>query len=161
MVDSETLGTTSCDSCHSSVSWTNTAFDHDETAFPLEGIHAEAQCASCHQPDPARPDVVTYKGLPTLCADCHTDTHLGQFELPPDVKTCSDCHAPTGWPTPDFDHGRLADWPLDGRHADTACASCHATIRLEEEDADVTIWRLGPQTCADCHASPHQRTEAP
>jgi hypothetical protein len=58
-----------CSSCHTSVEWKATLFDHSRTAFPLDGAHKDVPCRLCHARDTR--DVVVYRGVPRECAVCH------------------------------------------------------------------------------------------
>ncbi len=61
-----------CRDCHSMEGWAPSLFDHDDSAFPLEGKHASAECGACHLPEIAGGrEVVRYKPLPTACSGCH------------------------------------------------------------------------------------------
>ena len=37
-----------CLMCHNNNSWEETSFDHDQTNFPLIGVHIETDCSLCH-----------------------------------------------------------------------------------------------------------------
>jgi len=131
---------TACEQCHTAASWKAATFDHArQTRFPLTGGHARVVCAQCHKQPPREVK------LSTACVDCHRpdDPHGGQ--LGPD---CASCHNDRGWTTAvRFDHG-LASFPLVGKHAAVACASCHQTRRYRDAPAD----------CAGCHREddPHK-----
>jgi hypothetical protein len=77
-----------CQSCHTQTFWQHLKFDHNMTAFPLQGVHRLTDCASCHNKG-------IYEGTPTECVACHiTDAakatapvHTGdRFEQ------CQQCH---------------------------------------------------------------------
>ena len=124
---------TDCASCHAPSDWKNvTAFDHGRTAFPLNGMHVNIQCKSCHVNN-------VYKGIPKDCYSCHAakDVHLGQFGT-----VCSACHNTSGWKNVTFDHGKTA-FPLAGSHANLACGSCHVN----------NVYKGTPKNCFACHAS--------
>ncbi len=107
----------SCQTCHSTSAWSrDIAFDHDLSSFPLIGLHAAAACGSCH----ASP---RYHDAGSSCVDCHAeqDVHDGSLG-----EACETCHTPNDWAVWQFDHATDTDFPLEGRHAQTACASCHA-----------------------------------
>ena len=141
----------SCGACHSQAGWSMRRFDHSRTAFPLEGVHAEAACASCHTGQPT----VKYKGLPSACAACHADPHLGQFATEP-ARACTACHRASGWKIAKFDHAAQAGWALSGKHAPVRCDQCHPRVALDGVGATVR-YRLGKQECQDCHKNPHTR----
>ncbi len=132
--------------------------DHAALGFPLQGRHAELACRACHRDEMVvRRDALlaagkdldrTYLGLGTDCTDCHADVHLGQ--LPAD---CSSCHDTRAWrPAPGFDHAAV--FPLRGRHAETACARCHAP-RADDDPATLRFAAPRRALCADCHDDPH------
>lgn len=61
-----------CDHCHSNEGWVPSFFDHDDSSFPLEGAHARADCAACHEMVlMGDREVVRYRPLPTACSGCH------------------------------------------------------------------------------------------
>lgn len=64
---------TSCDTCHDTRAFTVAAFDHDQTAFPLDGAHEAVACGSCHRTEtaPGGEPFVRFRPLGTACADCH------------------------------------------------------------------------------------------
>ena len=65
-------GVTRCDRCHVSTSWMPERFDHNLTAFPLEGRHTEVSCAACHEIiDENGEKTVLYKLNKLECIDCH------------------------------------------------------------------------------------------
>jgi hypothetical protein len=136
------------------------SFDHDAAGYPLELSHAELECRSCHAPSRVRDPVVrarrseggglsrTFLGLAADCAGCHAEEspHGQQF---PD-RACADCHDAGRWEEPvGFDHA-AARFPLNGLHAEAACAECHGT----GESARFRPLPFG--ACSDCHADPHR-----
>ncbi len=66
-------GVTDCARCHSFDAWTLDDFDHDKTAFPLEGAHATVACEACHQPMETEDGkiITQYKFNSFECIDCH------------------------------------------------------------------------------------------
>ncbi len=61
-----------CRDCHSMEGWTPSLFNHDDSAFPLEGKHANAECGACHKPEIADGrEIVRYRPLQTACSGCH------------------------------------------------------------------------------------------
>lgn len=135
------------------------AFDHAQVGYPLEGGHAGVDCRSCHVgarvtdplvrerlPDAAALDR-TFLGLSAECAGCHVDESPHGDQL---SRACAECHEPAAWDPPvGFDH-RMAAFPLEGRHAGVACASCHGS------GPDARYRPLAFASCADCHADPHR-----
>ncbi|MCP3962183.1 MAG: hypothetical protein GY719_30440 [bacterium] len=139
------MATRGCAECHGQDAWQPAAgFDHDQTAFALDGRHASTECTGCHvtETDEAG-DWIRYAGTPTACADCHDDPHRGRLG-----RDCAACHATADWRRVDrgrFDHD-LTRFPLRGRHRPLDCASCHAagSFRI-----------AGHERCATCHADEH------
>jgi hypothetical protein len=122
-----------CADCHADAGWLPATFDHNLSAFKLEGKHAEAACESCHQNR-------VFEGTPTDCYSCHQqdDEHGGRFGT-----DCGVCHNPSDWEDADFDHN-LSNFPLTGRHVGLACEQCHTGGQF-----------AGLSTaCASCHADP-------
>ena len=156
---------TDCSSCHGNRSFRLTDFRHPRLPEFFAGEHAKVRCEGCHK-DGVRSDVAAagdevasmvssrrYRGLPTDCASCHRDVHLGQ--LGPD---CASCHAVDAakFAAPGFDHARTR-FALDGRHAALPCAKCHAEESGEFPAGSGTAVRfagLGTE-CASCHRDPH------
>jgi hypothetical protein len=65
-------GVTDCNRCHVTESWFPKKFDHNSTAFPLEGRHKEIECSACHQVgNEAGETAVVYKLNKLTCIDCH------------------------------------------------------------------------------------------
>jgi hypothetical protein len=68
----EKNGVTDCAGCHGWESWEASNFNHDNTAFPLDGKHTEVACAGCHKQRIAGGRVfVQYKFDNFKCVVCH------------------------------------------------------------------------------------------
>lgn len=99
-----------------------------------------AKCLSCHQPiaDRIRAKRGVHRAVAAGdCVTCHAEHQGASGELRPfDVSQ--------------FDHGRDAGYPLDGRHAPLAakCASCHTT----------RSYLAVSTACASCHQDAHKGT---
>jgi len=118
-------------------------FEHAQTNFPLEGLHSDAQCASCHISG-------QFRALPMVCDQCHTEpkTHAGLFPQP-----CEPCHSTKSWSPAlldgqPFAHISQTGFSLEGHTQDYAeqpliCTTCH------EYGLEV----LDLQTCITCHAN--------
>ena len=77
-------GRTDCERCHTTKSFTDTLFEHNDkrfTKFALLGKHASVECKGCHPAVSIGPkeEVTRYKPLPQSCEDCHVDYHEGAF----------------------------------------------------------------------------------
>lgn len=131
-----TLGT-DCASCHTERDWKEKArFDHDRTAFPLLGRHADIKCDACHKS-------TMFKEAPKRCIGCHQsdDKHAGTLG-----EACESCHGERDWKTTQgrFDHDKT-QFKLRNAHARStvACKACHK---------DLQSFRKTPLACYSCHA---------
>jgi len=122
-----------------------TNFDHELTTFSLaqhelnyDGLSLD--CVACHAGEN------DFTLSPTGCADCHTAADAPFMTLHRETYggDCLACH--DGLDTmAQFslsDHAKI--FPLDGRHQETTCESCHMDGRFEGT----------PQDCNACHAEP-------
>ncbi|MCC6624985.1 MAG: hypothetical protein IT385_27305 [Deltaproteobacteria bacterium] len=137
---------TACAGCHTALAWRPVDFTAHDRYWPLTGSHTTPSCASCHVGE-------VYAGTPTTCDGCHHDTFVGT-SAPAHVAagfptTCQTCHGDVAWVPSSFDHE--ATWPLRGRHADAACASCHVA----------GVYAGTPRVCYGCHAADYQATDNP
>ncbi len=140
---------TTCETCHKATdtSWGQGTFNH-AAVFPLQGRHATAACASCHING-------VYGGTPRTCVGCHLSKY--QATTNPNHQaagfptTCETCHkaTDTSWGQGTFNHAAV--FPLQGRHATAACASCHIN----------GVYGGTPRTCVGCHLSKYQATTNP
>ncbi len=65
-------GVTDCSRCHAFDSWDASHFDHNNTAFPLEGKHLDVDCRECHKATLVDGETfVQYKIEKFDCIDCH------------------------------------------------------------------------------------------
>lgn len=65
-------GVTDCNRCHTSKNWIPEKFDHNKTAFKLEGRHAEIACTKCHIADIVNGKAkIEYRIEKFACIDCH------------------------------------------------------------------------------------------
>ena len=153
-------GRQGCVRCHTDESWTELqpkAFDHGVwTGFKLDGAHAPLGCVSCHErfAEPQADGRHFAKARGTDCASCHADVHVGQFAQ--NGKTdCARCHTTTkqgesGFAATLFDHDLHSRFPLDERHRDVKCASCHREATTTTGLKAVRYKPLGTE-CGDCH----------
>jgi hypothetical protein len=89
-------------------------FDHDSTAWPLEGSHRNVDCGTCHVAG-------IFEGTPRQCAACHARGSLVQATgVPLDhIRTtdeCDACHRQTAWA-----YVRR----VDHNAVNGSCLSCH------------------------------------
>lgn len=122
-----------CENCHNPSTWEDANFDHNHSAFKLEGEHTTVACEECHVNN-------VFKGTSSDCYSCHQqdDEHDGEYGT-----QCETCHNPSGWENATFDHSRT-NFTLSGGHTSTQCEQCHIGGTFE-----------GLSTaCASCHQDP-------
>lgn len=125
-----------CQRCHSvEVKFKQVGFQHERTAFPLEGAHRKVRCQQCHPNQ-------KWKGLRfSRCTDCHQDTHRPSLG-----SDCERCHNVSSWVVSTFDHERTK-YPLRGMHRPLTCSKCHVGQRFKGASFSL---------CTDCHRDdPH------
>ncbi len=119
-----------CAECHDERTWKETGFDHAKTRFALDGKHANAKCAACHEKG--------YKETPRECVACHRkdDAHKGRYGA-----KCESCHDARNWDNR-FPHDTKTKFPLGGKHRLAKCDSCHKGPLYREPL---------PVKCVSCH----------
>ncbi|HLV88017.1 MAG TPA: hypothetical protein VKV39_13620 [Candidatus Sulfotelmatobacter sp.] len=130
-----------CDLCHDTTVWTDSTFNHNNTAFPLTGSHTvpPRQCTDCHVNG-------NYTTLPTTCVGCHqTDynntTNPGHSAQPQFFPTtCATCHNTTAWTGATFNHTQYTPFPTTHGSANGVCATCHTNSN------DYSVFQ-----CTGCH----------
>jgi len=131
-----------CSICHTPTGWKNITFNHNASAFPLTGKHAQLECTQCHSSGQFH--------ISTDCASCHTEPvfHAGAFGT-----NCVECHNTSGWTSPVFtrDHPTALGQNFLDHHGAT-CKTCHT----------ITVNQF---TCLACHEtnplSPGDETPVP
>jgi hypothetical protein len=151
----------SCESCHSTATFSVRQFAHRRADAFFDGGHADVRCAQCHAAgpptQPARsgtsPHPVRFSAATRTCTGCHQDVHLGQLSA-----SCETCHAVA---TPRFavalDHARQTRFALQGRHATVACTECHKveTGRFPAASGSAVRFTGVATECRGCHADVH------
>ncbi len=141
---------TDCASCHTTNGWTPSTFDHSRSTFALDGKHTSVACSQCHTDK-------LFKGTPSDCASCHSDTdpHGGALG-----NQCTDCHTTSGWKPSSFNHNNSI-FKLTGQHSNVACSNCHKDMKFKgtptncfscHEQDDNHNGTLGTN-CAACHST--------
>src|ERR1035441_10450451 len=131
-----------CQNCHTYTSWrpirSNPEFSHDETSYPLRGMHQKVACIQCHTS-------LVFKNVSTRCADCHADIHRRQFGA-----NCENCHTVKGWHVSlDAIRNHQNRFPLVGAHSVAQCDQCHKGAASGQF--------LGlSTTCFSCHQKDYQ-----
>lgn len=128
-------------------------FDHDNwTEFKLNGKHAAIKCEECHTRK-NKQGLRLHMGEPTVCGGCHKDDQPHNF-VRSEMMKCDRCHSEVTWKPPkktqDFDHNdkSQAAFPLEGSHADVACAKCHPKAEFN--------LKKNVDECSGCHENVHQ-----
>lgn len=88
---------TDCQSCHTTIAWSPSTFNHDGQYFPIYSGH--------------------HAGKWTLCADCHTNASNYQ------VFSCIDCHAHSNQSQVNNEHQGVSGYSYNS----IACYNCHPT----------------------------------
>jgi hypothetical protein len=151
-----------CNSCHHEQGWKPAilpGFNHGTTRFPLRGKHSSTACALCHVPQKIFPATVRKIDIKLFaqCADCHLDTHRGQFAGRTDGGKCESCHRETGF-RPSIYHMPAhteARFPLNGAHEAVACDRCHILSTVKGDQVRLFRWEKLPG-CEACHRDVHR-----
>ena len=130
-----------CELCHDTILWTDSTFNHNNTSFPLTGMHTVPPrvCNDCHVNN-------NYTTLPTACVGCHqtdynTTTNPGHAAQPQFFPTtCQTCHNTTDWTQATFNHKQYTPFPVNHGNANGVCATCHTNSN------DYSVFQ-----CTNCH----------
>jgi hypothetical protein len=126
---------TACLNCHDGVDrFEQGAFNHQHSAFPLDGAHSSLVCTRCHQDADS---IEALRATPQGCASCHADQDLHAGRL---GDRCEECHNPVAWEQATIDHDRTR-YPLADAHRQIECEACHVGL----------AWTGLPLDCAGCH----------
>jgi NMD protein affecting ribosome stability and mRNA decay len=137
-IHEQTVGT-DCARCHTPNSWVvdNITKLHQNSRFPLVGVHKTAECRDCHKnllassasaiPSASR---LRFDPLGIECYDCHKANYLATTKpnhTAANYSTnCTDCHNMNSleWNGAGINHNFF---PLTGGHALDDCKKCHTT----------------------------------
>ncbi len=170
-----------CEQCHTVEGFSPARFgieEHAKTKYPLEGGHLAVACTGCHREEPqltrkvsAARKALSRKGRPARfslmlfdfpslatgqCKSCHEDPHAGQFS---EKGGCATCHQVDSFHALRFQHARDSRFPLTGKHASVACASCHPSV--QEKGREWVRFRPLETGCDSCHEDVHAGQFAP
>jgi hypothetical protein len=121
-----------CAACHTTSAWKPSTYDHNQSGFPLTGVHASLGCAQCHAGG-------VFTGLSPDCVSCHAEPQ--DFHSPGYGPYCGSCHTTTNW-TAQFTHPGSCDVGVNcDFHGALDCNQCHI-------NGD-----LGSISCVHCHSS--------
>ncbi|MEJ2055234.1 MAG: cytochrome c3 family protein [Calditrichaceae bacterium] len=143
-----------CTKCHNTSGWKNytkSAFDHDQTRFPLKGRHAGLQCSECHTAG----NKLKFSDFKN-CGDCHTDYHQGQFRRTKSGGKCEGCHDVNGFTPALFtiEQHNKGDYPLEGSHLAVPCFQCHTKINTGTV-RETMQFQFKSTRCKACHDNVH------
>ncbi len=155
-----------CSTCHDTIAWTDSTFNHAVTGWPLTGSHQLAPagkvvaCTDCHVNNN-----YTFTSANTDCYGCHqtawTSTQTLGGAVPNHVAAsfptalCSTCHDTISWVDGTFDHSTTG-FLLQNSHQMapagkvTACTQCHInnnyTLTITQNDCGnsgchLTTWQ--------------------
>ncbi len=133
-----------CATCHTTVVWKPSAFNHTTTGYELKGAHKLiVQCSDCHKGN------VTTAGL--TCVGCHQAKYDAALNhkaqgYPTD---CAMCHTQNNWLENSFNHATTA-FPLTGAHTAVLCSKCHTTT-----------FKGTSTLCFNCHATKYNASTNP
>jgi hypothetical protein len=159
-----------CENCHDDQSWEMRSAkyeQHNQTNFPLIGVHAKLDCESCHLNEQGR----QYITLSVECQSCHLGDYMRTLN-PQHQKAdfdldCQNCHDQVlnKWEKAIFTHPLV--YILEGAHkevdcllchtntykgTDRECFSCHITDFQSTLDPNHTIFGF-PTICEECHTT--------
>jgi hypothetical protein len=145
-----------CQSCHKTNAWNSLkqgSFDHSRTDYTLLGKHQDVKCQACH-----KGGVKDAKKLKSdFCADCHTDSHNGQFARRKDGGVCESCHTESGFRPSQFTikrHTEESSFKLTGAHLAQPCPICHVTQK-SSQSKQVMRFTFEDTNCIACHTDIH------
>ena len=141
-----------CQRCHSPTSWlvTNINQIHEESRFPLIGVHLNADCAQCH----GGYQNLYFEQLSIDCVSCHRNDYnstTSPNHITAGFSTdCQDCHNINSftWAAENFNHDFF---PLIGGHNIQNCFSCHQSGRFTGLSTE----------CYSCHRKDYEQVQDP
>jgi hypothetical protein len=136
-----------CQNCHTANAWTPIRavpeFDHNQTRYPLRGMHQSVTCNQCH----VKP---VFTNVGQHCQDCHADIHKRQLGA-----NCEQCHTVRGWAVSIQQVQQHNNrFPLTGAHAAVDCDSCH-------KGAANSKFQTMSTECYSCHAADYKSASSP
>lgn len=136
-----------CQNCHTATAWRPIRgvpeFDHNQTKYPLRGMHTSVACTQCH----VKP---VFASVGQRCQDCHADIHKRQLGA-----NCEGCHTVRGWQVSVQQVQQHNNrFPLTGAHAALDCDACH-------KGAASSQFQTMSTQCYSCHVSDFKSASNP
>ncbi len=141
-----------CNRCHTNNSWLvqDITRVHQQSRFPLVGVHSTVDCNQCHKSE----TFLRFEVLGTECYSCHSDLYSATTQ--PNHKIsgfsiqCNECHSiySKSWSGTNFNHNFF---PLKQGHEGVACLKCHTNGQFTKIPTD----------CFTCHQSDYNATSNP
>lgn len=160
---------TECATCHTQTNWDAT-FDHIRASngYPLVEAHAQAPCASCHDPQTAA--VRWTPSGPDDCIACHQADYNTEHAGTGFPTTCLTCHNQTNWNASFTDHDDQFFPIFAGAHREKwddcttchinpssyqvfSCLNCHEHNKtsMDEKHREESGYAYDSQRCYNCH----------
>ena len=141
-----------CERCHTSDTWIvkNIKLVHQQSRFPLVGIHQSIDCTRCH----SGYNNLNFQPIGASCYSCHSNDYKNTRN-PNHVTSgfstdCESCHSMNSkfWTSQNFQHDFF---PLTGGHKIDNCFACHKQGTF-----------AGLSTvCVSCHLATYNNTINP
>jgi hypothetical protein len=141
-----------CSRCHTPHSWlvNNITQIHQQSRFPLVGVHATVDCYQCHKSETFR----RFEVLGTECYNCHIGDYVATTQ-PNHISVgyptqCNDCHSifSKEWKGTGFNHNFF---PLTLGHSLISCDQCHTSGTPAKISSE----------CISCHQAEYNSTSNP
>ena len=134
-----------CTTCHTSLGWRPSTFDHSKTTFQLLGAHRTVDCVSCHPGG-------KFAGTQSTCFACHQSDYnnAASHVASQYAHDCLTCHTMDAWSLASFDHSKTT-FPLQGAHMSIPCSACHKSGQYQVLATD----------CFSCHQTDFSSAKSP
>jgi hypothetical protein len=143
-------------------------YNHDQSGYPLQGVHEQLACSACHPQD-------RIVGTPQNCYGCHRLDFEAAIE--PNHKAakfsieCEECHKVTdvswelgAWlehesifPLRSSSAGHHANFSCQECHPSATnyknynCLACHVRDEMDAAHTEVRKYKYQNNKCLDCH----------